>query len=294
MYRARTLAADGGTSVERAGAALSNYGDIGQPPPTFGGQPPAPGFAAAAPPPPPPSPSARPPAKPWKWIIGSFVVGLLLGVGIGGASSDSTDKNAGEVRTDEGAEPSDAEQSASERADPTTTERTTTTERATTTTERTTTTEAPSIGTRDNPVPVGVPVPAGDWDLTVTGYEPGAGQIVANANQFNTAASGGSQYVRVKVKASYTGEGTGSPFSLRLNLADSNGATYSEASVASGSGADPMVFGDQPETFNGGSVEGFFYFIIPDDQAGGDGLLAFPPNITYTDVDGGVGFFRVK
>ncbi len=52
-----------------------------------------------------------------------------------------------------------------------------------------------------------------------------------------------------------------------------------------------MAFEDQADTFNGGSVQG--YLFIPSDAAAGK-ILLFPPNITYTDVPGGVGFFAVN
>ncbi len=157
------------------------------------------------------------------------------------------------------------------------------------------TTEPPSttppIGTRENPVPAGTTAPAGDWDITITGYEPG---IDAQAfNQFNDAAPAGSEYVRVMVKATYTGEGTGGGFDLSLNLVDSTATTYDPASVADGSGGDPQDFRDQPETFKGGTIEGYFYYVVPSAQANAK-LLVFPPRTRYSDVPGGVGFFAVN
>jgi hypothetical protein len=149
----------------------------------------------------------------------------------------------------------------------------------------------PSIGTRENPVPAGITAPAGNWDMTITGYEPG---INAQAyNQFNDPAPAGSEYVRVKVKATYTGEGTGSGFDLSLNLVDPTAKTYDPASIAGGSGGDPQDFSSQPDTFKGGTIEGYFYYAIPSAQANAK-LLVFPPNTSYSDVPGGVGFFAVN
>lgn len=162
------------------------------------------------------------------------------------------------------------------------------------TTERPTTTTAPPVGTLENPIPAGTPVPANDWTFTMIGFEGEVDGSVAAANQFNDSAPDGSQWVRMRIRATYEGEGSGSPtFALRFNLAGQSGATYSEGLVASGSGADPGRLSDQPETYPGGTVEGWVYYVISDADAGAP-ILGFAPNITYTDVPGGVGFFQVK
>lgn len=166
-----------------------------------------------------------------------------------------------------------------------------TTKRTTTTVRRTTTTVA-GIGTRDNPIPANlVPLGAGgDFDMLITGYETGV-DVVA-FNQFNIPPGAGEQYVRVRVKLTYTGEGTASPIFFGLNMVGQSGRTYQPAtSIAGGSGGDPAELTDQPETFNGGSVEGWVYYLV--DDADAVDPLVFPTGIEYTDVPGGVGFFAV-
>lgn len=225
-------------------------------------------------------------------IAGAVValVAVIAAISNGGSGSDG-DKNAmeaagvGPAAKGDGEE--DPETVASEPETPTT-ERQTTTTVATTTTMATTTTIG--LGERENPIPTNLPVPVGDWTLTVTGYEPN--QNVQSFNQFNDPPPPGHTHVRVKISATYDGEGVGSPRSIRLNLVTPSGRTVEKALVAGGSG-DPQELSDQPETFKGGTLEGYLYFAVPNEDVGAQ-LLAFAPNVTYTDVAGGVGFFRVN
>jgi len=171
----------------------------------------------------------------------------------------------------------------------TTTEEPTTT-RAPTTTAAPTTTQ-PAVGTRENPVPLGTPIPADQWTYLVTGFEPAVDPILMEINQFNEPAPPGQQYIRVRLRATYNGDGPGSPLFLTINLVSPTGTTYAAVDPC----CDPQVqqLTDQPETFAGGSVEGWIYYVVPNEDVFGK-LLAFDPNVNYTDVPGGVGFFAVN
>lgn len=169
----------------------------------------------------------------------------------------------------------------------------TTTTASTTTTSRPTTTTAPPVGTQANPVPAGLPIPAGDWEIAVTGFEPDVSAMVTSFNQFNQPPKPGMVHARLAVDATYTGVGLGNPYELAMNLIGASKQTYQPISVAGGSGGDPSSVDDQAQTPTGGKVVGYIYFEVTAADAVGP-LLAFPPNVKYSDVPGGVGFFRVQ
>lgn len=232
---------------------------------------PGPSIAAA------PAESTSSPGAWWKrrtTIIGAvlvavaFLAGIGIGVAISGASSNSGVQTTGTEESGQGAMGT-----------------TTSTEPAVTTTT------APAIGTRQNPLPVGLPIPAGDWELTVTGYETGID--VRAFNPYNDPPPAGSIATRLKLSAKFSGEGTGSPASIRVNLVGPDGATYSSESVAGGSRGEPMDLASQTETFKGGTVTGDLYYFVPATTVNAK-MLAFVPDVNYTDVPGGVGFFAVN
>lgn len=134
-------------------------------------------------------------------------------------------------------------------------------------------------------------MPAADWSLTATAFEVNVDSFLHDVNQFNEPAPAGKITVRARFRAEYSGDGTGSPSSIRINLVGTSGTTYGESGPCCSGEIDALE--DQAETFAGGAVEGFIYYqMTPDDAAGK--VLAFAPNVTYTDVPGGVGLFAVN
>lgn len=213
--------------------------------------------------------------------LGAAGLMLLAVVGCGTTAEESsvTFASGGAVTT---SEPS-----------PATEKPTTTTAAPTTTTTRATTTTTPPIGTQANPVPPGVPIPAGEWQITITGYEPDVSSLVVSFNQFNEPPRPGMVHARVAVDATFTGVGLGSPYELRMNLIGASKQTYQPISVSGGSGGDPAEIDNQAEAPTGGRVVGYVYFELTAADAVGP-LLAFAPNVKYSDVPGGVGFFTVQ
>jgi hypothetical protein len=228
-------------------------------------------------------------------LLALTLLGVGGAVGAAGKSSGQTSKAVAAPVTENEATTTDLGQSPTTSPESTATESrpTTTAPRTTTTTVPvTTTTAAPTTGTRENPLPLGMPVPAGDWALTVISFEPDVTAAVAAFNQFNDAPVAGTQWSRMRLRAAWSGTGTGDPSSVQVNLVGATATTYGQDSVAGGSG-DPQNLRDQPATFAGGTVEGYLYYqVTPADAAGK--MLAFAPNVNYTDVPGGVGFFAVN
>lgn len=223
-------------------------------------------------------------------VVGAISVAASTGNGKADSDASKAPTTASPAAT---AVTSEARSTTTSNPAATTTEKptTTTSEEPTTTTELVTTTTVPAFGTRDNPIPLGIKVPAGDWGYTAVGFEVGVDPFLQEVNQFNTPAPAGAVAVRVRILAEYSGEGTGSPRGISVNLVGASGKTYGPSSPCCAGEIDALD--DQAETFASGSVEGWIYYNISTDDATGK-VLAFDPNINYTDVPGGVGFFAIN
>ncbi len=72
------------------------------------------------------------------------------------------------------------------------------------------TTGAP--GSRGNPLAIGDTVGIGDWEITITGFNPDATASVLAENQFNDPPADGHKFVTVGVSAEYVGQDSDSLF----------------------------------------------------------------------------------
>ena len=144
---------------------------------------------------------------------------------------------------------------------------------------------------RQLPIPLGTAVPAGDWTITFTGYNSDATAKVLALNPFNRLPPDGSTYVEVALSATYGGEGSGRPRTIRANVVGLSGVTYQSASVSGGSGGQSDDIAQAAETFKGGTVQGSIYYIVKTEDTAT--LVAFFPNVRYTDVSGGTAFFSL-
>ena len=134
-------------------------------------------------------------------------------------------------------------------------------------------------------------MPAGDWTYTVVGYESqGVYDLLLGINQFNEPPPAGKRYVRARIRATWSGTGTGAPTFIQINLVDSEQTISASVSPCCTPESDELR--DQPDVFAGASAEGWLYYTVNDATADGR-QLAFDPNVEYTDVPGGVGFFEV-
>jgi hypothetical protein len=170
---------------------------------------------------------------------------------------------------------------------------TTTTVAPTTTIATTTTPPAPGVGTRENPFPLGASVPAGDWSYQVVGFEPNVNAQVHALNSSNAQPPPGAQWARLRLRATYHGQGSGDPLRIEVNIVGPSNATYGRSHVSAGIGGDPQQITDQPAAPSGGVVEGYLYYLIKTAEAGAK-MVGFDPNVHYSTVPGGVGFFAVN
>ena len=163
---------------------------------------------------------------------------------------------------------------------------------ATTTTAATTTTTPPGPGSQGLPIPAGEPVPAGDWVYTVVNFEPNVDPFVTQMDPDNPPAGEGKVYSRLRLRAEYRGQGAGEPRRLIVNLLTSSGTTIGAADLCCEPTRDALS--DQPATFNGGSVEGWWYYPVPATELFAGPIVAFDPNADQPNVPGGTVFFYVN
>ena len=161
-------------------------------------------------------------------------------------------------------------------------------------TTTTTTTVAPRAvrGSRQRPIALGRRIPVGDWVYRVQAFEPNVNEVVAALDEGNEPPAEGQVYARLRMRARYVGEGAGDPRRLRINLVSPEGKSIGAVSVCCRPGRDTLD--DQAETFTGGIVEGWIYYLIAAEDALGGKFLGFDPNGDFPGVPGGIGFFRVN
>ncbi len=113
--------------------------------------------------------------------------------------------------------------------------------------------EESKFGTRKNPVPLNQEVKVGpNWNVEIVEIIPDAWSIIKKENQFNEPPEEGHQYVMAKVKVTYIGEESGTPWvDLTIKYVGNDGNTYdSEGLVV------PKSLLDVGEQFPGASAEG--------------------------------------
>jgi hypothetical protein len=150
----------------------------------------------------------------------------------------------------------------------------------------------PVRGSLERPIPLGKPIPAGDWVFTVRDFESNADDVVKKLDENNDPAGEGNVYARMQVRARYRGEGAGDPRRLTFNLVNPEGKSVGEVTVCCKPARDTLS--DQAATFRGGIAEGWIYYIVSAEDAFGGKFLGFDPSGDFPGVPGGLGFFRVN
>jgi hypothetical protein len=163
---------------------------------------------------------------------------------------------------------------------------------STTSTPSATTEPRPVRGSLERPIPLGKPIPAGDWVFTVRDFESNANSVVKALDENNDPAGEGNVYARMRVRARYRGEGAGDPRRLTFNLVNPEGKSVGEVTVCCKPARDTLS--DQAATFRGGIAEGWLYYIVSAEDAFGGKFLGFDPSGDFPGVPGGLGFFRVN
>jgi negative regulator of replication initiation len=121
------------------------------------------------------------------------------------------------------------------------------------------------VGSRNNPIALGVPVVISDWKVQIISVNKDALQLVLDSDAYAMRPSSGERFMMIKVKATYIGEESGEPSSdLRFKIVGSRGNTF-----ANSCGYSSDTFSENGEAFPGAAVIGNLCFTVDANQIAG-------------------------
>lgn len=141
-----------------------------------------------------------------------------------------------------------------------------------------TATSEPVLGSRENPVPLGVTIETkgeeiaeDHFEITVIDVVPDATSMVLAENQFTDPPEAGNQFFMVTLRAKYLGpDSTTFDGSFRLRALGSRGVVYTTFENSCGTIPNELP---EPELFTNGEVEGAVCWQIASSDA--DSLMMF-------------------
>lgn len=128
------------------------------------------------------------------------------------------------------------------------------------------------VGDRSNPAALGTAIESAEWTVVVNSYTPDAGTIVADANQFNSAAPEGTTYRLVNYTVTYKGENSSYAAEVQVEFVTDTGEVLNGLS-------DFVSLNDSfglDELYAGGSVTGSKAIAVPN---GSEVLIRVTPGI---------------
>jgi hypothetical protein len=118
------------------------------------------------------------------------------------------------------------------------------------------------VGSRNNPIALGVPVVISDWKVQVISVNKDALQLVLSSDSYATKPSSNERFLMIKIKATYIGEESGEPSSdLRFKIVGSRGNTFTKSC-----GYFMDTFTENGEAFPGATVMGNLCFTVDANQ----------------------------
>lgn len=123
---------------------------------------------------------------------------------------------------------------------------------------------ADTLGTRENPYPIGATVSTDDWEVTVDSFTAQADEAVLAENPFNEAPAEGSSYALVGLTLKRVGTESGTPFEIDVNYVTASGNTITTSDNLAVA-PDAISYN---ELFPGASVTGNLVLVVPDGDAG--------------------------
>lgn len=131
-------------------------------------------------------------------------------------------------------------------------------------------------GSRDNPLPLGTTIEDNEWAVTINSVNLDGDAVVAGANQFNTPADPGKQYIVVNLTATLKADdGDGAIPMVDVEYVSRDGVTSNAY--------DKVIsvdnnFDGLSTLYQGASATGNMVFEVPADSAA-EGVLAVSPGI---------------
>lgn len=137
---------------------------------------------------------------------------------------------------------------------------------------------AEDVATTPEVVPIGVPAPVGDYEVTLDAIELNANATVAGANQFNEAPSG--QYVMIQLTATYLGTDEGTPgWDLTSIFHGTDNRQYADSECSAVLPDDGM----DAATLNSGGSDTFQFCMDVPPAAIEGGQLSIEPTMSFED-----------
>lgn len=130
---------------------------------------------------------------------------------------------------------------------------------------------APSVGSIEDPLPMGETIEGSGWEVTVNSVNLDATADVSAANQFNPKPDEDEKYILVNMTLERTGNSAAHPFAIQVGFVNSNGITIRESAAVVPERID-LLAEMQPEATFTGNVG----FLIDTDSAAG-GTLSITP-----------------
>lgn len=140
------------------------------------------------------------------------------------------------------------------------------------------------VGTRENPAPLGTEVKVGDnWRVAVVDIVEDAWPIIREENMFNEPPAEGHQFVMARLKFTYVGNESGTPWlDLMTGYLGANGVLYWRGGDTS-CGVIPDPIYDVDELFPGASAEANVCWSVPSSAVKG-GLIAVEEFLSSDDT----------
>lgn len=147
--------------------------------------------------------------------------------------------------------------------------------------EATSSEESATVGTRDNPAPIGTEIANDEWRVTINSVTTGAAAADAiSANQFNEPADAGSEYIIVNYTVTYIGDDADGqiPAMVGVDYVTGGGATV-------GLGSKVVVAPESIDVlstlYNGGTTTGNTAMQVPSPV---DGVIVVRPGMVADKV----------
>ncbi len=122
-----------------------------------------------------------------------------------------------------------------------------------------------SVGTRENPAPIGTTVSFStngnpEWEITPGAPTLDANALIAAENQFNEPAPAGSQYAILPITITYVGTETGAPSLIEVDFVTAQGTTHGSFDTYV---TTPNSILESNELYPGGSATGNVAIAVP-------------------------------
>jgi hypothetical protein len=139
-----------------------------------------------------------------------------------------------------------------------------------------------SVGTRENPIPLGTPVRLSDgWTITVNSVVPDATAQILAANSLNDPPEPGTQFLMANISATYEGPDSDSfNGSYRLRTVGPSSVSYSTFENSCGVVPDDLT---DAEVFTGGTITGNICWAIEASDA--EALVMYDDPLTFEEVE---------